>query len=1175
MSDETEIINNLFKQIKSCSIINFPEYEYPSIKEQILEVSDENRRITFTSDEYYDKDLRILKFRNGQIFEGEIGNKGEKYFLVNGTYKWPSGQIYKGKFKDNLFLSGQLEYEGNTYERNFINGLFGGKGEFKFNSRESVKGNFENGELNGHAHLKRDNIEVVGNFVESKPEGLIDKFILNFEDHIYEFENFNFRVEKIQEEELLFKKDGKKLSYIQKLDNLNKDQNSQEEEIQKEELSLLKNCLHLINIRTPEFEEPNISKEGLIVKEEDYPLIKFKNGEVANIDDDKDENELTLPNGEKFVGRLDLANNYSLKIGKYSWPSGQYYDGTFKNNKFETSIENSKLIRNEWSYKGKFKNGKFDEKCEIDFKDGKKIIAYFTDNKIKGHMKIEYKNIVIEGEVKDSLISDIKIDLNGQIYKIKSLDFNNNKNEFFVITKEINENSSHYFILNYRIINNKIEIEKINRLSNEELGRVLQILNTKIRFPPFELPSINENSLITQDNNKIITFLNKSYYDTEQETLFLPNNETYKGKLENSLDIYYLSDGEYSWPSGQKYIGKFNKDNNFHSEEEKSILTFGDLTYEGKFQNGLPNGEGIIKWQNGDVIKGKFVNGKIYGDVYIKKDNVSFEGNYLYSIIDGYIKNIQIENSEQQLENNQLTVIKGKIEEDEIKFNGKIFKLTDENRNLVSPNDYKKTLFDEEDILLLFKYIYKIRKLNLPSYDQPRISEDGIYIQSINNLQNVELTFPNNEKFNGHVQNKIGNKYMLIEGEYTWPNGQNYKGKFEKNRFCDVSAELNYGNQYNYIGGFKNGLFEGFGKYTHKNDIIEAFFQKGQLNSKIFIQTKNFSFEGDKLDLINELYIKSFKIQTKEHSYEISEFNINKTNITYKRDEIEFKIGISKELKRQIIESLLIRNKSLTKNFYYNNPYMGDLSNENIIRTLKIENNIYSGKLSKLAIYKNRLLDENRTRKKEARKITGDTLFKMMSMKEVDYRLNSMKTLRAKISNNLKLKKSTQHINFGEIEQKEIAKIFNRKMLKEMEKENDLLKQDINTLKMEKELIEKERYNRFREMQDLNLYFDLIDNNYNDLIKEKDKIEEETKGIHQELKLLHKENDLLSKYLKDKSTINNKEEINKNIKESEYNNSRILTEISEKEKKINEQNKEKNELSKQIEKLQNNKNNIK
>ena len=1173
MNDETEIINNLFKQIKSCSIIDFPKYEFPVIKEEELLVSDEDRRITFKNGEFYDKDLHILKLLNGQVFEGEIKNKGEKYYLEEGKYKWPSGQIFEGEFEDNLFKKGQLEYGENTYIGSFNNGIFEGEGEFKFNINENVKGYFQNGELNGNADLQRENIKVNGDFVESKPQGHINKFILNYENHIYEFENFDFRVEKIQDNELEFKKDGKKLTYIQKLDNLNKDPNSQEEEIQKEELSLLKNCLHLINIKIPEFQQPNIPSEGLIVEEEDYPIIKFKNGEVADIDDDKDENELTIPNGEKFVGRLDLENNYLLKEGKYFWPSGQIYEGKFnKENKFETSIENSKLIlNNKWSYKGKFKNGKFDEKGEIEFQDKKKIIAYFKDNKIKGHMKIEYNNIQIEAEVKDELISDIKIDLNGQIYKIKSLDFNNNENEPFLITKEINENTNHYFILNYRIINNQIEIEKINRISSEELARVLQILNTKIRFPPFELPSINENSLITGTEEKIITFLNKSYYDKEQEILFLPNNETYKGKLENSLDKYYLSNGEYSWPSGQKYIGEFNKDNNFHSKEDISILTNGDITYEGRFKNGLPDGEGIIKWKNGDIIKGKFFDGKIYGDAYIKKNNMSFEGNYLYSILDGYIKNIQIENSDQQIENNQLTVIKGKIEKDEIKFRNNTFKISEEKKILISPKDYKKILSDEEDILLLFKYIYKLRKLNLPSYEQPRISEDGIYIQSISNLQNVELTFPNNEKFSGHVQNKIGNKYMLIEGEYNWPSGQVYKGKFENNRFYDKSAELNYGNECNFIGGFKNGLFDGYGKYTHRDDMIEAFFQKGQLKSDIIIKTKNLTFKGENLDLINELHIKSFSIKTKEHSYEISDFNINNTNITYKRDEIEFKIGISKELKRQIIESLLIRNKSLTKNFYYNNPYMGDLSNENIIRTLKIENNIYSGKLSKLAIYKNRLLDENRTRKKEARKITGDTLFKMMSMKEVDYRLNSMKTLRAKISNNLKLKKSTQHINFGEIEQKEIAKIFNRKMLKEMEKENDLLKQDINTLKMEKELIEKERYNRFREMQDLNLYFDLIDNNYNDLIKEKDKIEEETKGINQELKQLHRENDLLSKYLKDKSKINSKEEINKNIRDSEYNNNRLLSEIKENQKKINDQNKEKNELLKQIENLQNNK----
>ena len=128
---------------------------------------------------------------------------------------------------------------------------------------------------------------------------------------------------------------------------------------------------------------------------------------MANIDDDKDENELIIPNGEKFVGRLDLENNYLLKEGKYFWPSDQFYEGKFnKENKFETSIENSKLsIKNKWSYKGKFTNGKFDGKGEIEFQDKKKIIAYFKDNKIKGHMKIEYNKIIqIDAEVKDELI---------------------------------------------------------------------------------------------------------------------------------------------------------------------------------------------------------------------------------------------------------------------------------------------------------------------------------------------------------------------------------------------------------------------------------------------------------------------------------------------------------------------------------------------------------------------------------------------------------------------------------------------------------------------------------------------------------------------------------------------------------------------------------------------------
>ena len=61
----------------------------------------------------------------------------------------------------------------------------------------------------------------------------------------------------------------------------------------------------------------------------------------------------------------------------------------------------------------------------------------------------------------------------------------------------------------------------------------------------------------------------------------------------------------------------------------------------------------------------------------------------------------------------------------------------------------------------------------------------------------------------------------------------------------------------------------------------------------------------------------------------------------------------------------------------------------------------------------------------------------------------------------------------------------------------------------------------------------------------------------------------MSKYLKKKPKTNINEEIEKNIKEFENSNNKILNEISEKEKIINEKNKEKNELLEQIRKLEN------
>jgi len=152
-----------------------------------------------------------------------------------------------------------------------------------------------------------------------------------------------------------------------------------------------------------------------------------------------------------------------------------------------------------------------------------------------------------------------------------------------------------------------------------------------------------------------------------------------KGKLENSSDKYFISNGEYYWPSGQKYIGKFNEDHNFHSQNEKSTLITELFTYVGEFEDGLPNGDGEIKWKNGDIIKGKFIKGKIFDNAYVKSNNISFEGRYTSSILNGFIKNIKISNSDKQIEN-QLNIVEGKIQEEKLKFGDNEIEITNENQ---------------------------------------------------------------------------------------------------------------------------------------------------------------------------------------------------------------------------------------------------------------------------------------------------------------------------------------------------------------------------------------------------------------------------------------------------------------------------------------------------------------
>ena len=1171
---DREFIDSIFKKIKAYSTLKFPKYEIPSIPEEGLVSSDNDSLISFDIG-VYDKNTKTLKFNNAHKFQGEIDNKNEKYFLKNGIYYWPSGQIYNGEFnKNNLFEDGELKKDDYSYKGKFKNGIFEGEGEFRLNKKDFIKGTFKNGEIKGKANVRKDNFIITGDFEESKPYGKIDKYYLEQNNNKYEFENFNFQNGKIKDEYIEFKKNGKKLNYFRNIEQLDIEPNMEEYTIDDNELSQLEQCLNLINIKLPKFELPKFHKEGLIMVKEEFPILKFKNGEEADIDDDKDENELKVPNGENFIGRIyyeEEDKKYYLKEGKYFWPSGQEYEGKFnKDYKFETDTENSKLsIKNKWSYKGKFKDGKFYDKGILEFADDKKYDAYFEDNKIVGSITIKCNNIEIKANVQNSLISGITANIKDKNYKINDIKLNNNIKEPILIVKEDDSNGKKYAIIFYQINNSKIELGRLNILPRKEFENILEILNKKIELPIFEQNPLNENSLKKNEKKNLLSFEKNIYYDKNSKTLNLPNGETFKGELIQDGNKYYFYSGEYSWPSGQKYEGKFNDNYNFHSEEENSSLITKEYTYNGKFKYGIPSGEGEIKWENGNIIKGIFLNGKYHGNTYIKNDNISFEAKYINSIIVEYIKNIKILNQDTPIID-KLNIEKGKIKESTINIDNNTIVLTEENRTLLSNKEYKKVEYDEEDIILILKVVDKIRKISLPNYEQPRIAEDGIYIENINNLENINLSFPNDESFLGKIQKLSKNKYMLIEGKYDWPNGQSYIGKFEKNRFNDENGKLYFSPDIYYEGGFKYGLFHGNGIIKSSKEFFEGFFEEGEIIN-LNLKNKSIIFEGKNLDSIKELYISLFKGMIKDNFYEISDFNINKEYINYKRDNIDFKIEFSQELKQKIVEIFLMKNRTMTnfRNYFYNNQYIKNLSNENKIKVLKIENNIYSRKLSKISIYKNRLADENRNRKNEINKIVGANISNMMTIQEIDYRLNSMKNLRKKINNNPKLRKSMYNCNFNSIEKMEISRIFNHKMMKEMKKEIDLLKKDIITLKNEKQVIEKERNNRQKEIHDLNFYFSLINNNYNQLTKVKNKLDNEAKELQEKLNQVYNENYILNKYLKNGSGKINNEELKKNIREIEIDNNRLISEIKENKKKINEQNKEKEELLKQIEEYQN------
>ena len=127
-----------------------------------------------------------------------------------------------------------------------------------------------------------------------------------------------------------------------------------------------------------------------------------------------------------------------------------------------------------------------------------------------------------------------------------------------------------------------------------------------IEIPDFEPFSINNNELIVENENDFnedineMSFKNGIIYNKETKILLLQNGEKFTGTLKFHKNKYYLEKGEYEWPSGQKYLGKFDENNNFDGDSE--IVLDNNCKFKGFFRNGKPNGKGEFLWENRDYI---------------------------------------------------------------------------------------------------------------------------------------------------------------------------------------------------------------------------------------------------------------------------------------------------------------------------------------------------------------------------------------------------------------------------------------------------------------------------------------------------------------------------------------------------------------------------------------------
>ena len=472
---------------------------------------------------------------------------------------------------------------------------------------------------------------------------------------------------------------------------------------------------------------------------------------------DKDNNKL-------YYGGFN--NGLREGQGELYYPEKEKYIGTFKSNKKEGI--GIYYYSNGSSWKGKFKNDMKDGVGLFTKKDGGKLYIEFEKDHVIG--RYEYK-----GE-EDQFSNPNDNDNNEKINDIRNNIIKKNEIVSTFIVKPGNNNKKIEEAKQYNFY-----LSRTKELSEKEpfmLGKVLSLNN-------------NVHDFLTLNISGGIKFLGvvNSEKKKNGRGILFKNNKYYLGFFFNDspIGIFDIFDKNKK----KIFTGELDNDYNLNKKSNIKIFYPNGYIYYGEHINNIPNGLGILYYDDGTSWSGNFKDGK-------------FEGEGKFFFINGCISQL----------------------------------ITYKDNNLISK---KNTVIDDYNIESNKEFFEKLSNKDI----KRKLLSLKCYRESKSELKYITLNLPNNNIYHGQVDknNKKCGKGCII---YNNAKERYYIGYFENNEINGEGTIYNVNWEIIYKGNFKNGLKFGFGTLYHYRGTYSGEFFDDLPNGKgVFYYPNQTYYEGN------------------------------------------------------------------------------------------------------------------------------------------------------------------------------------------------------------------------------------------------------------------------------------------------------------------------------------------